>query len=960
MPQSIRRLRERRRETARRARAMESEEARAARLKRDATRMARRRADETDEARAARLADNTEREARRRARAMESEEARAARLKRDATREARRRAAETDEARAARLADNTEREARRRAEQTDERMRTNMVMSFRVSELQVLLGFAGQNKSGRKHELLTRALHLLRSDTSPSLRVKVQELYRRRYPRRSVSSIAVASGTGATTPARNLEYSYLTGSVQPQTVPTAHRYDAESRNDPLASLLNHPAMPSPPSGLHGAPTLTGVPTKPTMTPPRGTALCRVQAPIYQPSLPLQLTTLPFYDVLDNLVKARELVCNNDQRFQEMYVAFVLTPQHIALLTECTEYPVDKTDCPVQVQMRFCMAGMNEPQDDNYPPNLCIKVNGKPCVLPGFLPPSKNGAEPRRISRPVNVTPYIRLSTTAHNHIGLVWTSTMSKSYAMSLSLVRHLTADALLQRLKDESAQAAEQSQALVMEKLTPDPDCDITTTSLRVSLVCPLGKVRMSVPCRSRHCTHLQCFDAALFIQMNERKPTWLCPVCDCKAPYSSLIIDKFFVDILQVSGDTEEVQFGPDGSWVPVRSKKDGPNPAGANDCRTGCGQLEQSYSMLLGSGTDGAQELGEAETVVDLTVDSSGDESESPPAKKLCGGSPHITNGRVPIYPGNSPHAVGLEHAGSGGFLSSGFHDVSSVFPGVPPFQHELQALYYGRPRIKREVLQDTTPPPLPINKLAQPNRLQPDADSSTGLELFSLLQGDLQASHTRPLSPWQHFGSSLSSLALGLPTSVESSEPSLTSSSASLTSAPFYPYPHSPLFLDPLAASMPLPAAAAAAAAHLNGSLGLGLLPLSNGLRDGRHAAACQHNHGDVLNTSCPTTLGNGGGGGVGSGTVGGVVASSLAHTPSGMTRLGSRPHVTATSSPSAAHSPSILGFGVASLGGSRDAAGRQRVLGNGFGMADTRSGRLDTTVLNLADIIALDD
>uniref|UniRef100_H3BJ41 Protein inhibitor of activated STAT 3 n=1 Tax=Mus musculus TaxID=10090 RepID=H3BJ41_MOUSE len=33
-----------------------------------------------------------------------------------------------------------------------------MVMSFRVSELQVLLGFAGRNKSGRKHELLAKAL----------------------------------------------------------------------------------------------------------------------------------------------------------------------------------------------------------------------------------------------------------------------------------------------------------------------------------------------------------------------------------------------------------------------------------------------------------------------------------------------------------------------------------------------------------------------------------------------------------------------------------------------------------------------------------------------------------------------------------------------------------------------------------------------------------------------------------
>lgn len=58
-----------------------------------------------------------------------------------------------------------------------------MVSSFRVSELQVLLGFAGRNKSGRKHELLLRALHLLRSGCSPAVQIKIKELYRRRYPR---------------------------------------------------------------------------------------------------------------------------------------------------------------------------------------------------------------------------------------------------------------------------------------------------------------------------------------------------------------------------------------------------------------------------------------------------------------------------------------------------------------------------------------------------------------------------------------------------------------------------------------------------------------------------------------------------------------------------------------------------------------------------------------------------------
>lgn len=53
------------------------------------------------------------------------------------------------------------------------------------------------------------------------------------------------------------------------------------------------------------------------------------------------------------------------------------------------------------------------------------------------------------------------------------------------------------------------------------------------------LGKMRLTVPCRALTCAHLQSFDAALYLQMNEKKPTWTCPVCDKKAPYESLIID-------------------------------------------------------------------------------------------------------------------------------------------------------------------------------------------------------------------------------------------------------------------------------------------------------------------------------------------------------------------------------------------------------------------------------------
>jgi hypothetical protein len=33
----------------------------------------------------------------------------------------------------------------------------------------------------------------------------------------------------------------------------------------------------------------------------------------------------------------------------------------------------------------------------------------------------------------------------------------------------------------------------------------------------------------------------------MNERKPTWNCPVCDSKAAYDTLLIDGYFQTVLE-----------------------------------------------------------------------------------------------------------------------------------------------------------------------------------------------------------------------------------------------------------------------------------------------------------------------------------------------------------------------------------------------------------------------------
>ncbi len=66
-------------------------------------------------------------------------------------------------------------------------------------------------------------------------------------------------------------------------------------------------------------------------------------------------------------------------------------------------------------------------------------------------------------------------------------------------------------------------------------------TKKIHAFILLQLGKMRMTVPSRASTCSHLQCFDAPMFLMMNEKKPTWTCPVCDKAAEFSKLVIDGY-----------------------------------------------------------------------------------------------------------------------------------------------------------------------------------------------------------------------------------------------------------------------------------------------------------------------------------------------------------------------------------------------------------------------------------
>ncbi|XP_044876801.1 E3 SUMO-protein ligase PIAS2 isoform X2 [Mauremys mutica] len=482
----------------------------------------------------------------------------------------------------------------------------NMVSSFRVSELQVLLGFAGRNKSGRKHDLLMRALHLLKSGCSPAVQIKIRELYRRRYPR-TIESLSDLSP------------------IKPSV------FNLDSSSSPVEPDLTV-------AGIHPLPSSSVTPQSPSS--PVGSVLLQDTKPHFemqQPSPPIppvhpdvQLKSLPFYDVLDVLIKPTSLVQSSIQRFQEKFFIFALTPQQVREICISRDFlPGGRRDYTVQVQLRLCLAETSCSQEDNYPNSLCIKVNGKLFPLPGYAPPPKNGIEQKRPGRPLNITSLVRLSSAVPNQISISWASEIGKNYSMSVYLVRQLTSAMLLQRLKMKGIRNPDHSRALIKEKLTADPDSEIATTSLRVSLMCPLGKMRLTIPCRAVTCTHLQCFDAALYLQMNEKKPTWICPVCDKKAAYESLILDGLFMEILNECSDVDEIKFQEDGSWCPMRPKKEALKVSSPQ-----CTKIESSSVVSKPCSVTVASEVNKKKVdVIDLTRESSSDEEEDPPAKRKC---------------------------------------------------------------------------------------------------------------------------------------------------------------------------------------------------------------------------------------------------------------------------------------------------------------------------------------
>ncbi|KAJ4232087.1 E3 SUMO-protein ligase pli1 [Fusarium solani] len=214
--------------------------------------------------------------------------------------------------------------------------------------------------------------------------------------------------------------------------------------------------------------------------------------------------------------------------------------------------VDDTSYRVMV---FCAGDSTGMQDIAFPHQSELKVNG------GEIKANLRGLKNKPGStRPVDITKALRLRPHYTNNVEFTYALTNKKFYLV-LNLCRVTTVDELVTRISTGRRIPIDMVKKELNEK-AQDPD--VVATSQVLSLKCPLSYMRLSLPCRGLSCSHIQCFDATSYLQLQEQGPQWQCPICSKAAPFDQLAVDEYVKDILtRTSKSLESVTIEPDGEW-------------------------------------------------------------------------------------------------------------------------------------------------------------------------------------------------------------------------------------------------------------------------------------------------------------------------------------------------------------------------------------------------------------
>jgi len=215
----------------------------------------------------------------------------------------------------------------------------------------------------------------------------------------------------------------------------------------------------------------------------------------------------------------------------------------------------------EVQLRFALNTPGQQLIDIHPDTLIVNLNNNGISLP--RPHKTQSAQ--FFYQPIDLT--MKIQDSRPQVLSMQWYD--RREFVVGIWLVKHITSIMEHARLLQSGPSQYEETRAQIKKSLSGNSD-DISTDSLKISLLCPLSRTRLVIPARSQTCKHLKCFDLANFLSMNEKKPFWKCPLCNLPISYNSLIIDRYFLKIIKESGSANEIEFNANGDWKTAEKKK------------------------------------------------------------------------------------------------------------------------------------------------------------------------------------------------------------------------------------------------------------------------------------------------------------------------------------------------------------------------------------------------------
>ncbi|CAG8436902.1 11713_t:CDS:10 [Diversispora eburnea] len=272
---------------------------------------------------------------------------------------------------------------------------------------------------------------------------------------------------------------------------------------------------------------------------------------------IQFKSSPFYSITEKISESKLLTAVAEGTRNTAYINFRLTEDQVQKILQ-SRNGNNKT---LQIRLFSCAETNSQSPCLIEFPQMCeIHVNDETLI-----------ANTRGIKKmigsvhPIDVTVLCKISSNHENRIKFIYANT-AKRYLILLQLVEKVSVESIVEKVKNGRFVSKEE----VLRNWRHSAEDDIVLGSSTISLKDPLGYTRIKIPCKSSRCSHIQCFDAYLFFQMNEQVPTWTCPVCNSIIDsWEDIVVDGYFTDILKnTPEDQDSVSIDPNGIWhIPMK---------------------------------------------------------------------------------------------------------------------------------------------------------------------------------------------------------------------------------------------------------------------------------------------------------------------------------------------------------------------------------------------------------